>query len=151
MKLKGRTGGSPNQRRGPLRKIVQVLSVHKNSVFDRNLVLLECGHKTASNGIYKTRCWKCSDDYRALLTLQGDKREVRVQKLIHMCLDVRGALANWSDREMRGVFKDKDGRVLSVREAKDFLMDEIAKGHRVIPIGDCDAFDFETGCPGHPV
>jgi hypothetical protein len=71
-------------------------------------------------------------------------------KLIHMCLDVRGALANWSDREMRGVFKD-NGRTLTPREAKEFLMDEIAKGHRVIPIGDCDAFDFETGCPGHPV
>ncbi len=75
----------------------------------------------------------------------------RMMKIIHMCLDVRGALMNWSDREMRGVFKDDDGRVLSVREAKDFLMDEIAKGHRVIPIGDCDAFDFETGCPGHPI
>ena len=71
-------------------------------------------------------------------------------RTFHMCLDVRGALMNWNDREMKGVFKD-NGRVLSVREAKEFLMDEIAKGHRVIPIGDCDTFDFETGCPGHPV
>jgi len=69
MKLKGKTSGSPNQRRSPLRKIVQVLSVYKNSIFDRNLVLLECGHKTTSNGIYRARCWKCSDGYRALTAL----------------------------------------------------------------------------------
>lgn len=73
----------------------------------------------------------------------------KTYKTVHMCMDVRGALHNWSDREMQGVFTDADGKPLSIREAKEFLMDEIAKGHRVIPIGDCDQFDFQTGCPGH--
>ncbi len=67
----------------------------------------------------------------------------------HMWLDVRGALANWSDREFRGAFKHDDGRAMTAREAKEALMDEIAQGHRVIPIGDCPDFDFQTGCPGH--
>lgn len=73
-------------------------------------------------------------------------------KIVHMCLDVRGALMNWSDREFRGVFKHDDGRPMSVREAKNALMDEIAKGHEVIPcVNDCEGFDYKTGCPGHPV
>lgn len=72
--------------------------------------------------------------------------------IVHACLDVRGALLNWNDRTMRGVFKDDNGRVLSSREAKNVLLDEVAKGHHVIPIGGgCDGFDYETGCPGHPV
>jgi hypothetical protein len=69
--------------------------------------------------------------------------------VIHLCLDVRGALLNWSDREFKGVFKHDDGRVMSPREAKLALMDEIAKGHKVIPCGPCEGFDYQTGCPGH--
>lgn len=73
-------------------------------------------------------------------------------KIVHMCLDVRGALMNWSDREMRGVFQHDDGRSMTIREAKTFLMDEISKGHKVIPCsGDCVGFDYQHGCPGHPV
>ncbi len=53
--LKGRTGGNSAQRRGPLRKIVEVLTV-SNSIFDRPRVRLECGHTTCSNGQYAARC-----------------------------------------------------------------------------------------------
>lgn len=73
-----------------------------------------------------------------------------MNKVVHLCLDVRGALMNWSDREMRGVFLHDDGRKMTAREAKNFLMDEIAKGHKVIPCGPCEGFDYQTGCPGHP-
>lgn len=68
----------------------------------------------------------------------------------HMCLDVRGALHNWTDRQMRGVFQHDDGREMTVREAKNALMDEIAKGHKVIPCSPCDNFDYQKGCLGHP-
>lgn len=67
----------------------------------------------------------------------------------HLCLDLRGALHNWSDREMKGVFKHDDGRVMTIREAKDALMDEIAKGRKVIPCSPCDNFDYQRGCQGH--
>ncbi len=73
-------------------------------------------------------------------------------KSYHLCLDVRGALHNWSDREMRGVFKHDDGRPMTPREARDTLMDEIAKGHKVIPCSsECDNFDYQEGCLGHEV
>ena len=69
----------------------------------------------------------------------------------HLCLDVRGALHNWTAREFMGVFEDDNGKVLNVREAKEFLMDEIAKGHAVIPCAPCDNFNYQTGCQGHEV
>lgn len=60
-----RQGGSLNpnpsrQRKGPLRKIVQTLSV-STEIFGRgSRVVLECGHECFSHGIYKARCSKCA-------------------------------------------------------------------------------------------
>ena len=45
---------------------------------------------------------------------------------------------------MRGLFTHDDGRPMSIREAKTALMDEIAKGHRFIPIGDVVAMSTQT-------
>jgi hypothetical protein len=72
-----------------------------------------------------------------------------MSKMYHLCLDVRGALHNWSDRELRGAFRHDDGRPMSPHEAKDALMDEIAKGHKVIPTCECNNFDYQRGCQGH--
>lgn len=73
-------------------------------------------------------------------------------RITHLCLDVRGALHNWSDRQMKGVFNHDDGRKMTPHEAREALMDEIAKGHEVIPCGPvCEGFDYQTGCPGHDV
>lgn len=72
--------------------------------------------------------------------------------IIHCCLSVRGALMNWSDSAFEGVFKDDNGVPLSPRQAKAALLDELAKGHKVIPCGPaCEGFDYSGGgCPGHP-
>lgn len=73
-----------------------------------------------------------------------------MSKIIHMRLDIRGALLNWDDRMFRGMFKTDDGRTMTEREAKLQLMDELAKGRNYIPYGDCPGFDpFNNGCPGH--
>ncbi len=55
---------------------------------------------------------------------------------IHMCLDVRGALMNWTDEEWHNVLIDDSGKPLSAREGKMALLNELAKGHCKIPIGD---------------
>lgn len=47
------------QRRGPLRKIVEVLR-DGEGLFDRSRVRLECGHETDSNAQYKARCVDCA-------------------------------------------------------------------------------------------
>lgn len=68
-----------------------------------------------------------------------------------MGLSVRGAL-RYSKQEFARMFKgvfSNNGRVLTPDEAKNFLFDELSKGHEKIPIGDCNAWDFKSGCPGH--
>ena len=74
-----------------------------------------------------------------------------METIRHMCLSVRGVLLNWSDSQLEGVFKHDDGRPMTPQEAKATLLDELAKGHEVIPCGPaCEGFDFTGGgCPGH--
>lgn len=67
----------------------------------------------------------------------------------HLCLSVRGAL-NQPKRQLKGWLRDDDGKLLTPDEARNALMDELAKGREVLPIGECDNFDYKTGCRGHP-
>ena len=68
----------------------------------------------------------------------------------HLCLDLRGALMNMNARELASLMTHDDGRRMTAREAKLALMDELAKGRKVIPCAPCDNFDYQTGCKGHP-
>lgn len=69
-------------------------------------------------------------------------------KIIHSCLDVRGAL-KWPKGKLKGMFKHESGRATTADESRSILFDELAKGHEVIPFGPCDNFDFKSGCQGH--
>ncbi|WP_321895971.1 hypothetical protein [Paraburkholderia heleia] len=74
------------------------------------------------------------------------------RRSFHMCLDVRGALTNWSKRDFRNMFKHDDGRTMTPDEAKAELLEQLSQGHNLIPFGKCDNFDHkEHGCLGHPV
>jgi len=70
---------------------------------------------------------------------------------VHMCMSVRGAL-NWDKatlkRNARGM-SDPYGNPMTPDQVRNALMDELAQGHEVIPLGECDNFDFKTGCKGH--
>lgn len=70
---------------------------------------------------------------------------------IHMCVDVEGAIINLSRSRARmaGGYRHDDGREMTREEAISALLDEVRKGHRVIPMGSCDDFDYQTGCRGH--
>lgn len=74
---------------------------------------------------------------------------------IHMCISVRGVLSTWKTTEWKRALKTitkKDGtRYQSINDLKSAFFDELAKGHEVIPLGECDNFDWKTGCKGHPV
>lgn len=71
----------------------------------------------------------------------------------HMHIRIRSLLAKdkrklWKD--WKYVFTDDNGKTLSVEEIKNWLMDELAKGHEVYPCGECDNFDYSgRGCLGH--
>lgn len=73
------------------------------------------------------------------------------KRMFHVHISVRGVLLNWSDSEFSGVFSHPGGRQMTPREAKAALLDELAKGHEVLPCSDdCEGFDLSgKGCPGH--
>lgn len=71
-------------------------------------------------------------------------------KIRHMCMDMRGFLRHTKyPSGFRGLFKDNDGKQMSPEMAREALFDALAKGWRLLPCGDCEGFDYQTGCPGH--
>lgn len=71
----------------------------------------------------------------------------------HVALSVRGTLKNAPRRELASLFVNgQTGKRLTADEAKDALLNHLAKGHEVIPLAhDCQGFDYSGGgCPGHP-
>jgi protein gp37 len=64
---------------------------------------------------------------------------------VHMCMDIRGAIRNQSFDGMQ----HSDGTPMTAREAEDALWEIHATGAKVIPVGECDDFDDQTGCRGH--
>jgi hypothetical protein len=72
-------------------------------------------------------------------------------KTVHVSIDIRGVL-EWSNNRLDGFLRDRDSRrLLTADEVRAALQDELAKGHSLIPWGNCEGFDFREGCPGHPV
>ena len=59
----GGTIGKPPQKgdrilKAPLVNISYII-YHASDMFARNTVMLECGHKAYTNGMYKARCKEC--------------------------------------------------------------------------------------------
>jgi hypothetical protein len=74
---------------------------------------------------------------------------------IHMAVSVRGMLS-WPTREakrmLKSILKADGSPYRTVDELREALMDELSRGHEVLPLGNvCDGFDFKDGCPGHEV
>lgn len=64
-------------------------------------------------------------------------------------LSIRSAIT-WSDRDLKGLLKGPDGRMLSPDEARHHLIEELRHGHEILPFGTCDNWSFQDGCQGHP-
>lgn len=68
----------------------------------------------------------------------------------HVCADIRGML-RWDGRKLNGALLRDDGSKMSADEVREVLYDCLAKGWKVLPVGNpCEGFSYETGCPGHP-
>lgn len=72
---------------------------------------------------------------------------------IHMCLSVRGALAQPDHvlKEWVGAFKTNGRPCTCVRDVRENLIEALAEGYEYIPSEGCDNFDPKRGCLGHPV
>lgn len=71
------------------------------------------------------------------------------RRLIHCCLDIRGGMRN--ARMLKGCITVDGRRLDTVQEIRNFLQSQLDLGRRVLPMGDCEGFDYQTGCPGHYV
>lgn len=70
---------------------------------------------------------------------------------IHISTSIDGLLA-LSDSELTrllGSVQDENGYHPTLEEFKQYLNEEKAKGHRLLPSPGCDNFDPVKGCLGH--
>lgn len=65
----------------------------------------------------------------------------------HVCINLRDAML-WPDAKLAYAFR-RDGKLMNARQARAALMDEVARGHAVLPTTECANFDYERGCLGH--
>jgi len=70
----------------------------------------------------------------------------------HVSLSVRSALTNKQTlKSLVGNITVKGVKLRTTEAVRDFLLDELAKGHELLPMSeDCEGFDYVKGCPGHP-
>lgn len=68
---------------------------------------------------------------------------------IHCCLDIQGGIYN--AKMLKGAITVDGKKLNTVKEVRDFLKGQLAIGRRVLPIGECDNFDYEKGGLGHYV
>lgn len=68
-----------------------------------------------------------------------------------MSINIEGMLQNMKGKNIN-FLDDDNGKTLSDKEARLAIAELQAKGHKLIPSGDCEGFDpFGGGCPGHPI
>lgn len=74
-----------------------------------------------------------------------------MEKSTHMCMDIKGALNLIRKRKdnQKSFADHDDGRAMTYAELREFLYDALGEGKRVLPMGDCDNFDYQRGCRGH--
>lgn len=72
-------------------------------------------------------------------------RRLYHSKRLHLRACVEGMLRNKSFSGLT----DESGKALSRSQAEQRLRELLASGVRYLRVGDCDAFDPTTGCPGH--
>lgn len=68
--------------------------------------------------------------------------------MIHMCMSVAGFLRN-NPKGKKGMFTRDDGTTLTAKESRQWMLYQQSLGRKVIPMCECDNFDYETGCKGH--
>ena len=70
-------------------------------------------------------------------------------RMIHCCLDIRGGMRN--ARMLKGCIEVDGHQLNTVKEIREFLQSQLDIGREVLPMGNCDNFDYQKGCLGHEV
>jgi hypothetical protein len=69
-----------------------------------------------------------------------------MSRTIHLCQSVEGALKNWKKAEWKSLAKSNN---CSIDDMKEYFWNCLKEGKLVLPIGECDNFDYKKGCLGH--
>lgn len=84
--------------------------------------------------------------------MQQEETRKPISTTTHLRIDIAGCLRNNTPKQLKWMFTNSEtGRDLTGKEAHNFLINELSKGHKYLPAGDCPDFDPMLGCPGHPV
>lgn len=67
----------------------------------------------------------------------------------HLSVNIAGLLREAGQESMEGMLTRDDGSPASDQEVREHLGDLLAKGWKLIPVGDCSNFDPQKGCQGH--
>lgn len=70
-----------------------------------------------------------------------------MSKIIHLSLDIKGSLRN--PKILKGCIIYNGKTLNTEKEIKEFLQYQLSLGRKFLPMGDCDNFDYQTGCMGH--
>jgi hypothetical protein len=76
-----------------------------------------------------------------------DRRSIRGEFFEHISIPIREALAN-DDAALCYVLATDD-QPLTAAALRTELVIQLAKGHRLTPLGACSNFDPQHGCRGH--
>jgi hypothetical protein len=68
----------------------------------------------------------------------------------HLSVNIAKLLREAGTESMEGMMTKDDGSPASDQEVRKHLGDLLAKGWKLIPVGNCGNFDHEKGCQGHP-
>lgn len=71
------------------------------------------------------------------------------KRIIHLSLDIAGGIQNAKD--LRNCIVVDGRRLKTTKEVRSFLQEQLEMGRRFLPCGECDNFDYQTGCRGHVV
>ena len=67
--------------------------------------------------------------------------------IVHTCMSIEGAIIN--AKYLKGAITVDGYTLQTVKEIRDFMKGELAKGRKVLPMCRCSNFDYQTGCKGH--
>lgn len=67
--------------------------------------------------------------------------------IYHCCMSIEGAISN--AKTLKGCITVDGYTLQTVKEIRDFMKGELAKGRKVLPMCKCSNFCYLTGCQGH--
>lgn len=53
------------------------------------------------------------------------------------------------DKVWKGVFHNDAGEMMTYQQVREVFLEHKRLGHKVFPCGDCNNFDWDSGCQGH--